>query len=235
MLQPDATHVAHISVTNTGNSPEIYYVDPRLAGTSTYSLGFLSDPNSTLPLGASATNSNVPQALVPPASTSFSMVANASKPVNFTTSPAFGTPEVSSTTGKTAVATITEPDVPASEWACAPTLVGPFGSATTGASFSCSAFATTRTFDDTIASAGGNLWAAFTDPNSTEGFDPTTAHVVQPGASTSIPVAITPTEDEEGATVTGDLAVQTLDVNTFSSDELIHIPYSYTVATPPAP
>jgi hypothetical protein len=225
MLQPDASHVAHITVKNTGNSPEIYYVDPRLAGTSTYSLGFLNNPNSS-------TDGDLPQAIVPPASTSMTMVANATKKVNYTTSPLAGTPEILSTTGKTAIATLSESDVPTSEWSCGPSLVGPFASPQAPAKFSCAAFATTRTFDDTIASTGGNLWAAFTDPNSTEGFDPTTAHVVQPGASTTLTVEITPTEDEEGATLTGDLAVQTLDVNTFSSDELIHIPYRYTVATP---
>jgi hypothetical protein len=39
----------------------------------------------------------------------------------------------------------------------------------------------------------------------------------------------------EGETVSGFLAVQTLDVNTFASDDLVHIPYSYTVSIPPAP
>jgi hypothetical protein len=228
MLQPDASHLAHVTVKNTGNSPEIYYVDPRLAGTSTYSLGFVNSPNSS-------TDGDTPQAVVPPASTTMSIVANSSKPVSFSTSPFLGAPEILSTAGTTAVATLAESDVPASEWSCGPSLIGPFGSTQAPAKFACAAFATTRTFDDTIASTGGNLWAAFTDPNSTEGFDPTAAHVVQPGASTTLTVAISPTEDEEGATVTGDLAVQTLDVNTFSSDELIHIPYSYTVATPPPP
>jgi hypothetical protein len=225
MLQPDATHVAHVTVTNTGNSPEIYYVDPRLAGTSTYSLGFINNPNSS-------TVGETPQALVPPESTSMSLVANSARRVDFSPSPAFGTPELLSTIGTTAVASLSEADIPASEWSCGATPIGPFSSSQAPTKFSCAGFATTRTFDDTIASTGGNLWDAFTDPNSTEGFDPSQAQVVQPGASTTITVDISPTDDQEGETVTGDLAVQTFDINTFSSDELIHIPYKYTVATP---
>ena len=64
-------HVATVRVKNTGNSPEIYYVDAREPFVSTYSLGFLSDNNGTLPITGSE-----PQALVPPASSSFTMVAN---------------------------------------------------------------------------------------------------------------------------------------------------------------
>jgi hypothetical protein len=232
MLDPGATHTAHITVHNTGTSPEIYYVDPRLAGNSTYSLGFIDNPNGVLPLGAGP-DAVVPQALVPPSSNSLSMVANASRPVNFTTSPGTGTPEIASTDGKTAVASVSRSDLPASAWSCPPTLIGPFGHATSTATFSCAGFATTRTFDDTIAATGGNLWDAATDPNSTTGFDPGSAHVVQPGASTTLTVAITPTQEMEGETVSGFLAVQTLDVNTFASDDLVHIPYSYTVTIPP--
>jgi hypothetical protein len=237
MLNPDATRTATITVKNTGNSPAIYYVDPRLAGTSEYSLGFLTSPNGTLPLGNSATNTNVPEFLVPPASTSMTAIAHATHPVDFTTSPTLQTPEIPSTTGTTAVATLTAPDVMASTWGCGPTLVGPFSSATKGGKFSCAAFALTRTIDDTISATGGNLWDSSTDPNSPNTFDPTAAHVVQPGASTILTVHITPTEDEEGATLSGYLSVQTLDLNfstlSVNGDDLIHIPYRYTVATPP--
>jgi hypothetical protein len=232
MLQPDATRLATITVKNTGNSPEIYFVDPRLAGSSQYPLGFINNPSGQLPLGV-ADDADVPEALAPPASTSVTMVATANKPVNFTMTPDLSTPAVASTTGKTAVANYAASDVPASAWSCPVTLVGPFGSPTSGGQFACAAFARTRTFDDTVEATGGNLWDSFTDPATNNGFDPESSTVVQPGASTTLQVAITPTEDEEGATVSGFLAVQTLDVNTFSSDNLAHIPYRYTVATPP--
>jgi hypothetical protein len=237
MLNAGATRTATITVKNTGNSPAIYFVDPRLAGSSEYALGFLTDPNGSLPLGNSATNSNVPEFLVPPASTSMTAVANATKPVDFTMSPTTGTPEIASTTGKTAVATLSAPDIMASTWGCPPTLVGPFAKATTGGKFSCAAFALTRTIDDTITSTGGNLWDNATDVNSPNAFDPGSAHVVQPGASTTLTVHITPTADEEGETLSGYLAVQTLDFNfstaSVNGDELIHIPYSYSVPVPP--
>jgi hypothetical protein len=229
-LAAGKTATAKIKVTNTGNSPEIYYVDPRLAGHTLYQLGFLTDPDGVLPVGA--TGGDVAQAVVPPATRSLTMVAHATKPVNFTMSPYFGTPEITSTTSTTAVANYTAKDIPASEWACPPTLIGPFAAATTGGQYACAAFGLTRTIDDTVSTTGGNLWDNATDPNSPNVFDPAGSKVVQPGASTTLTVHITPTEYEEGETITGYLAVQTFDENTFSSDDLVHIPYTYTVGVP---
>jgi hypothetical protein len=87
-----------------------------------------------------------------------------------------------------------------------------------------------------IQSQGGNLWDNATDPGSPNVFNPADSVVVAPGASTTIHVTITPSEAEEGETVSGYLAVQTLDVDqdfpSLSSDELVHIPYTYSVAVP---
>jgi hypothetical protein len=231
MLKPDVTRTATVTVKNTGNSPEIYYVDPRLAGTSEYALGFLTDPNGELPIAGS-----IPEFLVPPASRSFTAIAHATKPVDFTTQAALSTPEIASTTGKNAVATLSGSDIQASDWSCPPTLVGPFKKATNGGKFSCAAFALTRTIDDTISATGGNLWDSATDLNSPNAFNPGAAHVVQPGASTTLTVHITPSADSEGETLSGYLSVQTLDLNfttaSANGDELIHLPYKYTVAIP---
>ena len=219
---------ASVTVTNTGSTPETYYIDPRRSGQSSYVLGFATDPNGTLP------TSTVSQAIVPPATTSLTMVANASKPIDFAMSPYFGTPEIESTNGTTAVATTTGRYLPASEWGCAPTLVGPFATPTPSVSYSCAAFATTDTIDDAVTATGGNIWDTATDPNSPNVFTPTSAVVVQPGASTTIPVTITPSADDAGGTVTGYLAVQSFNADTFSSDVLAHLPYTYSVQAPPA-
>jgi hypothetical protein len=231
MLAPDVPTVADVTVTNTGNSPEIYYVDPRETSETDYPLAFVTSPSGSLPVTATATSQGGPLYLVPPGSTSLTAVANATGRVDFTTNPAFGAPEISSTTGKTAVASYSANDIAASEWDCPPTLIGPFSGPASG-SFTCAAFAVTRTINDDISSLGGNIWDNATDVNSPNVFDPTQSVVVQPGDSTTIPVTITPTDAEDGATISGYLSVQTYDPNTVGSDDLVHIPYSYTVGTP---
>ncbi len=220
------TRIATLQVTNNGNSPEIYYVDPRSAGTSTYSLGFAGAVNGTLPITGSA-----PNAVVPPATRSFTMVANASKPVIMETSPTFGAPSIFSTKGKTAVASLSARQIEASEWSCAPALVGPFANTTNGATFSCAAFATTNTINDDVQATGGNIWDSATDPNSPNQFDPTSATVVQPGASTTIQVAFTPSAGETGGVVSGYLEVQNFNPDVFSSDQMVRIPYRYRVGS----
>jgi hypothetical protein len=227
-LTAGATSHATITVTNTGNSPEIYYVDPRTNGSSDYSLGWLTPTSGTLPITPTQTSLNVPFVLVPPATTQLGMVANSSKTINLTTAPNTGNPEVAGTTGKTSVASYAAPDVPASVWQCTPTLVGPFTRATS-APFSCAAFGVTRTINDDIQATGGNLWDTATDVNSPNLFDPSSAAVVPPGGSTVLTVAITPSEAEVGSTISGYLSVQTLNTLEWGSDDLVHIPYTYSV------
>lgn len=218
------TRTATVQVTNTGNSPEVYYIDPRRPYSSTYSLGFLTDNNGTLPITGS-----VPQALVPPASSSFTMVANSPKRILMSSSPAFGRPEILSTEGRTAVATLAAPDVPASEWSCGPTLIGPFASTTNGTSFSCAAFATTKTIDDDVQATGGNLWDTATDPHSPNHFDPAQTTVVPPGGTATIQVTFSPSAAEAGSVVSGYLEVQNLNPDVFGSDQMVRIPYRYSV------
>jgi hypothetical protein len=227
-LTAGQTSLATITVTNTGNAPEIYYVDPRRNGSSDYSLGWLTPTSGTMPITPTETSANVPLVLVPPATSQLGVVANSSKRINFTTAPNVGDPEVASTTGKTAVANYAAPDVPASVWACPPTLAGPFSKAET-APFACSAFGVTRTINDDVAATGGNLWDTATDVNSPNVFDPSSSTVVPPGGSTVLTVAITPSADEAGSTVSGYLSVQTLNTLDWGSDDLIHIPYTYSV------
>jgi Subtilase family len=214
---------AHVTVTNTGASPEIYYIDPRENNRTTYSLGFFTDPNGTIPLSG-----DVPQAAVPPETSSFTMVMTSPKKIDFTVSPAFGTPEILSTTGKTAVAGITgSPE--ASEWGGAPNLIGPFSSPAPSTTFSAAAFGTTHTINDDIAATGGNLWDSTADPNGPNQFSPSDAVVVPPGQSTTLTVQIQPNSDEVGEVISGHLSVQTWSPVTIGSDHLVNIPYKYTV------
>jgi hypothetical protein len=223
VLTPGDTTTAHVAVTNTGVSPEIYYIDPRENTSSTYSLGFFTDPNGTIPL-----SSDAPQAAVPPESSSFTMVMNSPKKIDFTMSPELGTPEILSTTGKTAVATASGA-VQASQWGAAPNLIGPFAGPAPVTTFSAAAFGTTHTINDDIAATGGNLWDSTTDPNSANQFSPGDAVVVDPGDTTVLDIQITPSAGEAGQVISGHLSVQTWSPVTVGSDHLVNIPYKYKV------
>ena len=226
VIKAGTTRVATLQVTNTGNTPEIYYVDPRQAGSTEYSLGFASAPNGSLPITGST-----PQAIVPPGTHSFAMVANASKRVLVSASPFFGAPELLGSVGKTSVASLTAPQIEASEWGCAPALIGPFKSTTNGATFSCAAFATTNTINDDVQATGGNIWDTATDPNSPNSFDPSQSVVVAPGATTTIQVAFTPSQGETGSVVSGYLEVQNFNPDVWGSDQMKRIPYRYKVGS----
>jgi hypothetical protein len=217
-----STHTATVTVANTGNSPRIYYIDPRNPGTKSYLLGFTSAPTGTLP------TLEPPQAIVPPATTSATIVASTTRKVNLDSSPSFGSPEAVSGVGHTPSVTFAK-DVAASEYSCTPTLAGPFAKhVADGGHFACAAFGTTSRIDDGVAATGGNLWDTATDPNSPNGFDPTHAVVVMPGHAAVLTVAFTPTR-AVGAVVTGHLLVQNFDPVTFSSDEVRSIRYVYKV------
>jgi hypothetical protein len=221
VIDPDTTTTASVTVTNTGNSPEIYYVDPRTTTSSSYALGFLDPPQGTVGV-------DNPQILVPPNTSSLVIAVNSSRRIQFDTSPSLGSPDVMSSTGKTAVAGLSAP-IEASEWSCGPSLLGPFKKPAPSTKFSCNALGTTRTINDDIDATGGNLWDTATDPGSPNVISTGDATVVQPGESTVLTVHISPSGSEAGKTVRGFLAVQTLSPLTFTSDELVHVPYAYKV------
>jgi hypothetical protein len=211
---------ATVHVVNTGNSPAEYSIDPRLNQNEVLSLATLTTSSGELPITDTASPS-IPQFLVPPFSTRLDVAASSTVPIDFTTSPAFGSPEILSSTGDQAVVTYTAPDIPASAWSCPPTEIGPGPS--TPAPFSCGADAVTAAFDPAVTSSTGNAWSAF--EGVTDTYDPL---VLQPGQSGDITVTFTPT-GPRGSAVSGFLAVETFNYNTLSSDQVASIPYSYRV------
>jgi hypothetical protein len=221
VLRGGTTATATIHVTNTGTAPELYSVDPRLARDSVLSLNSLTQTSGTLPLDV-AQLANIPQFVVPPFSTQLQVAAASTVPIDFTTSPNFGSPEILSVThGASATATYSAPDIAASAWSCPPTEIGP--GAAVPAAFSCGAAATTRTFDPAVDSSTGNIWSVL--EGLTSNYAPL---VLQPGQSGDITVTFTPGASA-GTVVSGFLAVESFNFNTISSDQLARIPYRYTV------
>ena len=224
-LAAGKTKTYTIWVTNTGNSPEGYVVDPRHDNVTTLSLGalFANPASEPLPVNNGA---DIPQFVVPPFSTSMTMVAQSNVPLTLDTSPDFGSPDVEAiSSGHSAVASISASPVPASIWSCAPSEVGPFiHRVAKNTTYSCSASATTNAFASDVSTSAGSAWSDLEGVTSGT-YDPLE---LNPGQSAPITVAITPS-GASGTVVNGFLTLETFNNNTFSSDELITFPYSYTI------
>ena len=214
------TTIAKVRITNTGNSPKDFFVDPRLSSKGTLSLLGSDVNNVALPLSLSAQ----PNWLVPPDSSQFTIGAQATKPIVLELAADFGDPDlVGYSSGNTAVATLTAPEVAPGPFFGVPELRGPFGAGPTTGSVNLGAIAVGNQFDGTVASSTGDFWAFAVDPNAE--YAPLT---LKPGQTGTIQVAIHPTA-KAGTVVHGFLGVDTVNLSTVSGDELVNLPYTYTV------
>jgi len=223
---------AQVRVTNKGTVPEEYFVDPRLNNSVTVNLAAQSASSLTLP----DVDGVVPQYLVPSHTTAIKATVSSSAPVFFDITYPYGDPDVISTTGKTATADYSAPEVGAGDWTVTPFLVGPTGAKPApNVNANVAMTATTAGFNPSITSPTGDLWLGSTNAAAT--FTP---YVVNPGQSVSIPVTITPS-GTAGATVTGTLYVADSSFispdlnfddepgNTPEGSDVAAFPYSYTI------
>ncbi|MBV9194014.1 MAG: protease inhibitor I9 family protein [Solirubrobacterales bacterium] len=221
----------NIRITNNGASPEAYFLDGRLPGSTPLSLTSLSASDTTVPLNSSQ---NVPLYFIPSHSTAFTGVASTtgSTPIQFDAGAPLGDPDVASTVGTQVSASFAGDPITQGLWGIVPTVVGPFG--TTGAPTEpvhTTMNVATAPFDPAVSSQTGDLWSVSTDPSQLTGFSPV---IVGPGQTGTIPVTITPS-GPSGTHVSGTLYVD--DTNEFafqgfyqpSGNDVAAIPYSYTV------
>ena len=125
----------------------------------------------------------------------------------------------------TVVATLSEPEIPYGTWIEVPALIGPYGAG--GApteSVAMSAVATTKGFDEAVSADSGDLWADLTLGTST--FNPL---VLPSGEEGTITLTITPDPSKVGQTISGYVYVDTYNSYASTGDEVIRIPYSYTI------
>ncbi len=85
------------------------------------------------------------------------------------------------------------------------------------------AVANTNPFDSAVSASSGDIWAASVNPNAT--YTPLT---LAPGQTGTITLTFTPNA-AKGTVVRGFIGVDTFNLATDSGDELVNIPYSYTV------
>jgi hypothetical protein len=220
---------ATISVTNTGAISQAYFADARTA-----KLGV-----AALPGGLCAASATLPGTLdcynVPPQVSTVEFIAVSTSPIQMD---AFndvgylvggtGNPDIfAKQVGPgTVIASLTEPEIPYGLWLVAPALIGPYGPAGAPTTpVATSAFALMKPFDAAISADSGDYWADLILGTST--FNPL---LLGSGAQGTITVTITPDSSQVGQTISGYIYIDTFNPTVGTGDEVVSIPYTYTVA-----
>ncbi|HKD95753.1 MAG TPA: S8 family serine peptidase [Gaiellaceae bacterium] len=230
-LTPGKTVTAHVKVKNTGAEPETYQLDPRTNTQTQYAAQSAGNTDGTLPVQLT---DSVPQYLVSPFSSQLKVTTSTtgSTPIEFDVSSFWGAPDIASppSTGGTTSVTVSNPF--ASEWATAPTEIGPYGSPATSEDYSTSATVTTLGFDQNADPDTGDVWADVVG-GANEGVNPL---FLKPGQSGTMNITFTVPAGTAGTTISGEVPVETFGVNSFttgfgdwSSDVLSVLHYSYTL------
>jgi len=164
-----------------------------------------------------------PNWLVPTNTDALVVGAQGTVPITMDVSWAFGDPDVLGlSSGNNSVAALAAPEVAPGVFFGIPEATGPFTSGTNG-TVNLGAVADTNPFDSAVTSTSGDVWAQSVDPNAT--YSPVT---LDPGQTGTITLTITPSAPK-GTVVRGFIGVDTFNLGTLSGDELVNIPYTYTV------
>jgi hypothetical protein len=212
-----------VKVTNTGKATESFFVDPRTTtSAATTVLPITPATGISLPMPPTAPP---PVWIVPTESTSLSSTASATLPVQNDLFFSGGAPEVvGPSVGNTSTATVNASVIAPGAWLAFAGEIGPYSPSATPGTVNFSATATTRGFDRAVTSSTGDLWLQTVDP-SAPGVSPLT---LAPGQTGTIMVKIVPTVTVS-TVVHATIFVDDFNNFTDSGDELIGLPYSYTV------
>ncbi len=225
-LAAGTSYTYEISVTNNGLQAEDFFIDPRLNTYTTLDLAPFSQASGlTLPLTVGS-----PLWLVPTETSSISVAATASLPIEFDFQPGSGDPDLPSSIGTNPTGSYTPPggSVTAGFWVATPDEIGPYPSGAPAGTVSMTMQSTSKAFDSTVTSSTGDLWPASVNPAAT--FSPV---VINPGQTVTIDVTITPS-GTSGTVVNGVLYIDNFLTNVppygqQGGDELFAIPYEYTI------
>jgi hypothetical protein len=220
-LKAGKPKTATITIRNEGPSAEDVFLDPRLNGRVDYSLLTLTgDQNVTIPLPGDATP---PEYLMPTQTNQVTAAAEANEPVTFDWG--FSDPHLAATSsGNTAAGSFSAAEVSASIWFLAPDPIGPFDGPVAPGTVSTGMVAHTRAFDFDASSSTGDLEQLAVDPNA-PGVTPVT---IAPGKKGTMTLTITPS-GRKGRVVRGTVFVDAFSPGLAFSNELLAIPYEYTV------
>jgi subtilisin family serine protease len=210
---------AAITVTNTGNISKDFFADPRLEGKVPQQLLGADVNNVPLPLSLAAQ----PNWLVPTNTNALAVAAQGTVPITMDVSWAFGDPDVLGVSfGNDSAAALVAPEVAPGFFFGLPEATGPFTTGTTG-TVNLAAVANTNPFDSAVTSTSGDVWAQSVNASA-----PYTPLTLTPGATGTITLTFTPSAPK-GTVVRGFIGMDTLNLATAAGDELVNIPYTYTV------
>jgi Subtilase family/Peptidase inhibitor I9 len=232
-----------VTITNTGTAPEDYFLDPRLATTTTMTLAPLTPAlgngsnTSALPLAASGP----PEYWVPSHTTSVTVRQTSTRPAMTDLSPYSGDPDVSSAglstsslCGTPVSAAYIAPggDVTSGLWQPGPTECGPYPAAAKAAKATDTVTVTSLAFDRAMTMQTGDLQQL---ANGAGAYAKVNLDIVEvkPGASVTVDAVITPT-GTAGTVVGGmlyldDVATSLAPDGDTTASEVSALPYSYTV------
>jgi Subtilase family len=234
-LKQGQSYTYDVTVKNTGQSPQTFFLDPRLDSSTTMQLPSLgiSDQNMTLPLPPFVSSPPFPYYDVPTDTSAVHASLTGSAPVTFDIEPFSGDPDLySGTSGDSASVIYNSGDeVQSGLWLLNPSEVGPYSGEPPAVTASANFSIVTQAFDPTVDPSTGDLWLVNNGLSSS--FDPV---YLNPGQSATIPLTITPSAGP-GSHVSGfinldDVFQANFDVGiSFASgDELASLPFSYTVS-----
>jgi hypothetical protein len=215
-----------VKITNKGDQAEDFFVDPRLTSTTTLNLAPFSQATGlSLPLVVGS-----PVWFMPTESTSVSVSATASLPIEFDYGSNQGDPDLVSSIGTSPTGSYTTPagDFTNGFWFATPSEIGPYPSGAPAGTVSMAMAVTSRAFDSSVTSSTGDLELASVNPATT--FSPV---VINPGQTATINVTITPS-GSSGTVVTGTLFIDDFLTNVppygqQGADEVTGLRYEYTI------
>jgi hypothetical protein len=223
-----------ITVTNNSALSQAYFADARLNTLTTLAFGTApvcldgnGNPITQLPFGCWATR-------LPTQTRMAQFTAQAGAPITMDASGNTGyivgfsgAPDLTAQPigPNTVAASIVVPEVPWGEWLMFPTLVGPFGAAGAPPTrVDTGVVARLKAFDAAVSADSGDVWQDVVFGTKT--FNPL---VLGPGATGTINVTITPTAAQIGQVVRGVIYVDTFNGTVQTGDEVVALPYAYTV------
>ncbi|HUC56904.1 MAG TPA: hypothetical protein VMA95_05845 [Streptosporangiaceae bacterium] len=215
-----------VHITNTSDQAEDFFVDPRLNSDTTLALAPFSQASGlALPLVVGP-----PVWFMPTESTSVSVGATASLPIEFDYGANQGDPDLVSSIGTSASGSYTTPagDLTNGFWFAEPSEIGPYPSGAPAGTVSMAMSVTSLAFDNSVTSTTGDLEPAAINPATT--FSPV---VINPGQTATVNVTITPS-GSSGTVVSGTLFIDDFLTNVppfgqQGADEVTGLPYTYTI------
>jgi hypothetical protein len=244
-LAPGVAHTVPVTITNTGNATEDYFLDPRLAKSASMKLAPLTSSvtagSNTVGLPVSASEA-LPEYFVPTQSRAVAVRQTSTVPAIAELGTEAGDPDVASTglkssslCARSAVTGYAAPggDLTTGLWGPAATECGPFSALAKAGKATEAVTVTTQAFDSSVTPATGDIMQLAQKASAVSAFKPVE---LAPGESATINVVIKPPASAKAGTkVSGTLYLDDFEsgmppyYTLYYGDEVAALTYSYTV------